>query len=645
MTPSERSASDKPDSPARQCSEPRLRARRTAHAVPVREADRGQLEWLCREGHVELIEPGRVFAEGDPATCFYVLIEGTVVLSRRVGADDVEISRTSQRGVYAGAFPAYLGDRVPQVYPNSLRVTEPSRFFVLDAESFAQIMDEWFPMAVHLLEGLFFGSSDPAGDRPARAAAGPRLAVGRADPRAQQPGRGGRAGHRRRCASGSPACAASWRMLAGGKCEPADLETLVELQERGGRAGRQGARADPDGGVRREDGLTDWLDDHGIADGWRLAPTFVQAGLDATWLEQVADDGRRPGMLEGALRWLNYTVETELLMNEIEDSTTRVSTLVGAAKQYSQLDRAPFQVVDVHDLLDSTLLMLSAKTRHGITVVKEYDRTLPRIPAYAAELNQVWTNLIDNAVAGDGRRGHADRPHRPGRTTACWSRSATPAPASRDDIQEPHLRAVLHHQAGRRGHRARAGHLLADRGQQAPRRPAGRVGARRHPVPGAAAAGSNRTTRRELMTDQIPASTPRSPPSGTGCVECEARAAGGCTCAAAPSAATSAAATPHRRSTPPRTRRRPDTRSSAASSRARTGSGPTRPRRSTRPARPRRPGAPPARTSRCPARAAASRATGGRSSTDDRGGTAMSVITRGFTGRGGATQAAARPVP
>jgi signal transduction histidine kinase len=103
--------------------------------------------------------------------------------------------------------------------------------------------------------------------------------------------------------------------------------------------------------------------------------------------------------LEGALRWLNYTVETELLMNEIEDSTTRVSTLVGAAKQYSQLDRAPYQVVDVHELLDSTLLMLSGKLPPGISVVKDYYPALPHIPAYAGELNQVWTNLIDNAVS------------------------------------------------------------------------------------------------------------------------------------------------------------------------------------------------------------------------------------------------------
>jgi signal transduction histidine kinase len=78
---------------------------------------------------------------------------------------------------------------------------------------------------------------------------------------------------------------------------------------------------------------------------------------------------------------------------------------VGAAKQYSQIDRAPFRVMDVHELLDSTLIMLSGKIGDGITVVKDYDRGLPQIPVYAAELNQVWTNLIDNAVFAMGGTG------------------------------------------------------------------------------------------------------------------------------------------------------------------------------------------------------------------------------------------------
>jgi signal transduction histidine kinase len=186
------------------------------------------------------------------------------------------------------------------------------------------------------------------------------------------------------------------RLLAGGKWEPADLQGLIELQQRAAEQVAKAPQLDPIATSDAEDEVTDWLEDHGCRDAWLTAPVFVQGGIGTAWLDQVlATVG--PEMIEPALRWLNYTVETELLMNEIEDATTRVSTLVGAAKQYSQLDRAPFQVIDVHDLLSSTLLMMSAKLS-GITVVKQYDKTLPKIPAYAAELNQVWTNLIENAA-------------------------------------------------------------------------------------------------------------------------------------------------------------------------------------------------------------------------------------------------------
>jgi signal transduction histidine kinase len=357
-----------------------------------------QLQWLCERGHTELIQPGPLYAEGAPATCFYVLLEGTQVMSRRVGTDDIEVGRTSSRGVYSGAFMAYLGDRMPQVYNNSVRLTEPSRFFVLDAEVFAELMHEWFPMAVHLLEGLFFGTKN------AQQAIGQRerlLALGSlsaglthelnnpaaAAVRATSALRERVAGMRHKLG-----------MIAGGKWDRTTLETLIRLQEEAAERVPKALALAPMEASDREDEISDWLDDHEVRDGWDLAPTFVAAGLDVAWLDHVAV-AVEPEILESALRWLNYTVETELLMNEIEDSTTRVSTLVGAAKQYSQLDRAPYQVVDVHELLDSTLLMLSGKFPAGITVVKDYYAGLPHIPAYAGELNQVWTNLIDNAVS------------------------------------------------------------------------------------------------------------------------------------------------------------------------------------------------------------------------------------------------------
>jgi signal transduction histidine kinase len=357
-----------------------------------------QLQRLCTEGHVELIQPGVIYTEGEPADCFYVLIEGAVVTLRRVGSDDVEVGRTDQRGVYGGAFQAYLGDRVPQVYANSMRASEPSRFFVIGADCFAQVMREWFPMAVHLLEGLFFGGKaqrEAIGQRERLLALGSLTAglthelnnPAAAAVRATSSLRERVAGMRGKL-----------KVLAGGRFERASLEALIELQQRAAERVSKAPKLSPMETSDAEDVLSDWLDDNGISDGWQLAPVFVQAGFDVEWLDQVRDTVGAE-MLETALRWLNYTVETELLMTEIEDATTRVSTLVGAAKQYSQLDRAAFLMVDVADLVDSTLLMFSTKLGTGIKVVKDYDRSLPEIPAYAAELNQVWTNLIDNAVS------------------------------------------------------------------------------------------------------------------------------------------------------------------------------------------------------------------------------------------------------
>lgn len=357
-----------------------------------------QLGRLCCDGQVELFEAGPVYTEGDPATCFYVMIEGTVVLSRRVGGDDVEVSRTSQRGVYTGAMQAYIGDRVQQVYLNSMRVTEPTRFFVLPAETFANIMSEWFPMAVHLLEGLFFGSKSTqlAISQRERLLALGSLSAGLTHELNNPAAAAVRATSalRERVAK----MRHKLRVISAGKYPREALANLIDIQERTAERVAKAPSLSPLEASDREDALTDWLDDHDITESWQIAPTFVQAGLDIEWLDQVAA-AVDAEILPSAIGWLNYTVETELLMTEIEDSTTRVSNLVGAAKQYSQLDRAPYQVVDVHELLDSTLLMLAGKFGDRIKVVKEYDRTLPKIPAYPAELNQVWTNLIDNAVS------------------------------------------------------------------------------------------------------------------------------------------------------------------------------------------------------------------------------------------------------
>ncbi len=367
-----------------------------------------QIGWLCREGRVIVAEPGPVYREGLPAEFFYVLLSGTVVLSRRIGEDDVEVNRTSSPGVYAGAFFAYLGDRVPQVYNNSLRATETSRFYVLEAGKFAGLMADWFPMAKHLLEGLFFGiknTQEAIGQRERLLALG-SLSAGlthelnnpaAAAVRATAALREKFVGLRGKLAA-----------IAKGQHDGAVLTELLALQDEAAARKESSPALSPLAASDAEDEITDWLDEHDITDGWKIAEGFVQAGISVEQLDRVAaavSDAAADGAtgnaasLSGALHWLADTGETEGLLSEITDSVTRISTLVGAAKQYSQLDRAPYQVIDVHELLDSTLAMLGAKLGPDIRVVKEYASDLPRVPGFPAELNQVWTNLIDNAVA------------------------------------------------------------------------------------------------------------------------------------------------------------------------------------------------------------------------------------------------------
>jgi signal transduction histidine kinase len=368
-----------------------------------------QLAWLCQEGHVEQYQPGLIFTEGEPAECCYVLLDGTLVLSRNVGGDDVEVVRSSQRGVYAGAFQAFLGDQVPQVYTASLRVPEPSRLFVMSAVAYTQMIHQWFPMALHLLEGLFFNFQNAQqiiGQRERLLALG-SLSAGLTHELNNPAAAAGRAtGSLRDRVAGMRS---KLGVLAAGRYDAPFMAMLIRLQEEAVVRASKVRTLSPVETADAEDAVADWLDDKGIPGGWDLAPPFVQAGLDSDWLDQVdatvSEHTDTENALGNAIRWLGYTVETELLMNEITESVTRISSLVGASRQYSQLDRAPYQVVDVHELLDATLAMLGAKIGPGIRVVRDYNRSLPRIPAYPAELNQVWTNLIDNAVFAMGETG------------------------------------------------------------------------------------------------------------------------------------------------------------------------------------------------------------------------------------------------
>jgi signal transduction histidine kinase len=366
-----------------------------------------QLAWLARQGTVrEYPAGGTVFAEGDPAECFFVLLSGTLSLSRRVGQDDVETVRSDQRGVYMGATQAYIRDEagVDRKYLASMRAVSDCRFFVLSAEDFGSMMREWFPMAIHLLEGLVFGMRNTQaviGERQRLAALGsltsglmhelnnPAAATVRATAALRD-----RVAMMRR----------KLGMLANEKIPAEQLRALTQLVEPIIERAAKAPELSPMETSDREDELSDWLDAHEVTGGWDLASVFAAGGLDLACMEEIGANVA-PELLDQALHWIGYALETEQLMTDIEDAGNRISTLVSAAKQYSQLDRASHQWIDVHDGLKSTLIMLTHKIGDGVRVVKDFDRTLPQIPAHPAELNQVWTNLIDNAVQAMGGAG------------------------------------------------------------------------------------------------------------------------------------------------------------------------------------------------------------------------------------------------
>jgi signal transduction histidine kinase len=358
-----------------------------------------QLEWLSGQGYVEHRPAGqRVYSEGDEATCFFVLLSGTVSMSRKVENTEVETGRTNQRGVYSGATVAFLRSQELARYQNSMMAVTESEFWVIDAPTFGAKFREWFPMAMHMLEGLALGM------RASQAVVGQRerlLSLGRLSAGLTHELNNPAAAAVRATASLRERVAKMRNKLAHLATANVDAEALVALTDLQEAAVERMAKAEKLSPMEvgdREDELGDWLDDHGVDNGWDIAPTLVAAGVDAGWLDEIAQT-MPPELLSDGVHWVSYALETELLMGEIEDSTLRISTLVGKAKQYSQLDRAAHQDIDVRDGLISTLVMLGHKIKEsGISVVKDFDPSLPTIPAHPAELNQVWTNLIDNAI-------------------------------------------------------------------------------------------------------------------------------------------------------------------------------------------------------------------------------------------------------
>jgi signal transduction histidine kinase len=157
----------------------------------------------------------------------------------------------------------------------------------------------------------------------------------------------------------------------------------------------------------REDKILDWLEDYGIEDGWKLAEPLAASGIEIATLELLTDRWRNDTteMREMGIRWLALSFDVLTLITSGLHGAQRMEALVKSMKSYSHLDRGVRQLVDIHDGLEDTLRLFAFKLKQGVEIRREYDRQVPQIMAYGSELNQVWTNLIDNAIDAIGETG------------------------------------------------------------------------------------------------------------------------------------------------------------------------------------------------------------------------------------------------
>ncbi len=362
-----------------------------------------QLKWLLKQGECLYFENGdEMISENKRQDGFYIVLDGDFEVTKQSGENKVVIA-IQGNGSILGEM-SVVADIPPIATVRALR---RSQVLKISRDLFHQFLTENPLIAIDLLRTMMMrlkNMEKMVGQREKLASLG-TLAAGLAH-ELNNP-----AAAARRSASQLRNTINDWINSRSGinalNLNPVLNEVVMQRLRQDIEKHdhlHQDIPEDPIERSDRESALEMELEDFGMDDAWEFAPIMAEFGWNPEMLDAWVVDFEKV-QIPVILRWLATGYLVHSLIDEINNGTERVSEIVSAVKSYTYLDEAPRKSVDIHEGLENTLIILKHKLKQGVNVVREYDRDLPKLEANGGELNQVWTNLIDNAIDAMGGHG------------------------------------------------------------------------------------------------------------------------------------------------------------------------------------------------------------------------------------------------
>ncbi|MEM6253027.1 MAG: ATP-binding protein [Cyanobacteria bacterium P01_D01_bin.156] len=363
--------------------------------VEFQSLPRQRLDWICdRAEHIQLAPGDVLVREGGRPLGFFIQLSGQITITRQSNGVDMPVGR-HQSPSFFGEIQVLTEDRVPVTVTADTDV-DLYRLQCLDFLDVLHSCREFERDIFRTVSKRLRGLESFIQSREKMAALG-TLSAGLAH-ELNNPA----AALVRALKDLQPAMLELQRMnLVYGQQQVEDEHTdeWEDIRDRGFQAIAKPDN-DPLAQGDREDMLTDWLEDYGIEEAWKLAEPLAAGHVDPARLDSIMERWRDDPteLRDMGLRWLALSFEVMGMIHNGLDGAERISTLVQSMKSYSYMDRAAQQQINIHNGIEDTLRLFSFKLKHGITVARRYDQDLPEIMAFGSELNQVWTNLIDNAI-------------------------------------------------------------------------------------------------------------------------------------------------------------------------------------------------------------------------------------------------------